>query len=197
MTRCTTFCVGNAQLSGQVTVGSAGGAWAARRVWARLAWVYSRRHIEPGVRFSRTRLADILDRRHSAPASPRPVGSWRDDGSVEVNQSIAVRPGVEKLPAIPPGALMAVCDQQREAAIRIVDDLVELDRRVAVAEIARAATQEPVEVCTTCPTGQRRRSRAVSSRTRSRARCIACREGQRARKLAWRERGVCPRTQRR
>src|SRR3954463_13481515 len=98
------------------------------------------------MRFSRTRLTDVLHRRHSASRAPRPIGTRRDDGSVEVNQSLAVRPGVEKLPAIPPGALMAVCDQQRQAAICMVDDLVELDRRVAVAEVARPATQEPVEV---------------------------------------------------
>src|SRR3954470_2376970 len=123
------------------------------------------------MRFSRTRLTDVLHRRHLASRAPRPIGTRRDDGSVEVNQSIAVRPGVQNLPAIPPGALMAVYDQQRQAAIRMVDDLVELDRRVAVAEVARPATQERVEVCTTCSTGQGRRSRAVSSRTRSRARC--------------------------
>src|SRR3954453_22695504 len=108
------------------------------------------------MRFSRTRLTDVLHRRHSASRAPRPVRSWRDDGSVEVNQSTAVRPGVENLPAIPPGALMAVCDQQREAAIRMVDDLVELDRQVAVAEVPRPATQEPVEIRTTSSTGQRR-----------------------------------------
>src|SRR4051812_40366621 len=98
------------------------------------------------MRFSRTRLTDVLLRRHSASQAPRPVGAWRDDGSVEADQSVAVRTGVEDLPAVPPGALMAVCDQQRQATIRMRDDLVELDGRVAIAEVARPATQEPVEV---------------------------------------------------
>src|SRR4051794_5434831 len=98
------------------------------------------------MRFSRTRLTDVLHRRHSASRSPRPVRSWRDDDSVEADQAVAVGPRVEKLPAIPPGALMAVCDQQRQAAVRVADDLVELDGRVAVAEVARPAAQVPVEV---------------------------------------------------
>jgi hypothetical protein len=42
--------------------------------------------IDPCVRFSRTRLADVLHRRHSAFPVPRPVGSRRDDDSVEVDQ---------------------------------------------------------------------------------------------------------------
>ncbi len=41
---------------------------------------------------------------------------------------------------------MAVCDQQRQAAVRVTDDLVELDGRVAVAEVARPAAQVSVEV---------------------------------------------------
>ncbi len=45
-----------------------------------------------------------------------------------------------------PGLLIAVGDQQREAAIRVADDLVELNGRVAVAEVARPATQESVEI---------------------------------------------------
>src|ERR1035437_3344785 len=98
------------------------------------------------MRFSRTRLTDVLHRRHSASLAPRSVGSWRGDGSVEGDQAVAVGPGVEYLPAVAPGLLIAVGDQQREAAIRVANDLVELDGRVAVAEVARPATQESVEI---------------------------------------------------
>jgi hypothetical protein len=77
---------------------------------------------------------------------------------------------------------MAVCQQQRQAAVRVRDDLIELDGRVAVAEVARPAAQKPVEVLHDLLDRQRSRFRAVSARTRSRARCIACREGQPARK---------------
>jgi hypothetical protein len=41
---------------------------------------------------------------------------------------------------------MAVSDQQRQASIRVADDLVKLDGRVAVAEVARPASQESVEI---------------------------------------------------
>src|ERR1019366_3951975 len=87
------------------------------------------------MRFSRTRLTDVLNRRHSASLAPRPVGSWRGDGSVEGDQAVAVRPGVENLPTVTPGLLIAVSDQQREASIR-----------VAEAEVPRPATQESVEI---------------------------------------------------
>jgi diguanylate cyclase len=72
--------------------GSAGGARAARH--GRLALVSSRRHFEPCVRFSRTRLTDVLHRRHSGhprqdrwgrgattiplrSISPRRSGDWK------------------------------------------------------------------------------------------------------------------------
>lgn len=70
-------------------VGSARGARAARR--SRLALVSSRRHLKPCMRFSRSRLTDVLHRRHSAPSTPRPVRSGRDDGSVDGDQPEAVR----------------------------------------------------------------------------------------------------------
>jgi integrase len=38
------------------------------------------------MRFSRTRLSDVLHRWYSASRTPRPVGSWRDDGFLEVDQ---------------------------------------------------------------------------------------------------------------
>ena len=50
---------------------------------------------------------------------------------------------------------MAVSDQQRQASIRVADDLVKLDGRVAVAEVARPASQESVEIPNTCKTGGR------------------------------------------
>src|ERR1700733_13261438 len=105
------------------------------------------------MRFSRTRLTDVPHRRHSAPLAPRPVGSWRSDGSVEGDQAV-VRPGVKNLPAVTPGLPMAVSDQQRQASIRVADDLVKLDGRVAVAEVARPASQES-EIPNTCKTGGR------------------------------------------
>ena len=45
-----------------VAVGSAGGAWTVRRVLARLAWFPPAADIEPCMRFSRTRLPDVLRR---------------------------------------------------------------------------------------------------------------------------------------
>ena len=45
---------------GAVAVGSAGGAWAVRR--GRLAWFPPAAVIEPCMRFSRTRLPDVLRR---------------------------------------------------------------------------------------------------------------------------------------
>ena len=102
--------------------------------------------IDPCMRFSRTRLTDVLHRRHLASLAPRSVGSWRGDGSVEGDQPVAVGPGVENLPAVTPGLLIAVSDQQREASIRVADDLVELDGRVAVAEVARPASEESIEI---------------------------------------------------
>jgi hypothetical protein len=44
----------------EVAVGSAGGAWAARP--SRLAWFPPAADIEPCMRFSRTRLPDVLHR---------------------------------------------------------------------------------------------------------------------------------------
>src|SRR5215218_3605268 len=99
------------------------------------------------MRFSRTRLPDVLRRWHSASRSPRPVGSWRDDGSVEVDQSEAVRGLVgDRPPAVPPAALVALGDEPRQAVERVEVDVVELAGGVSVAEIARPAAQEAVDV---------------------------------------------------
>src|SRR5947209_19226536 len=99
------------------------------------------------MRFSRTRLSDVLHRRHSASRPPRPVGSWRDDGSVEVDQPEAVR-GLagNRPPAIPPAALVALGHEPRKAVQRVSVDLVELSGGVFVSEVARPAAQETVDV---------------------------------------------------
>ena len=84
---------------------------------------------------------------HSASRSPRPVGSWRDDGSVEVDQPEAVRRLVDDdLHAVPPAAFVALADEPREAVDRVVVDLVEGPVGVSVSEVARPTAQESVEV---------------------------------------------------
>ena len=129
----------------QVAVGSAGGAWAARL--GRLGLVPPAADIEPCMRFSRTRLPDVLHRWHSASRSPRPVGSWPDDGSVEVDQPEPVRRLVDdNLHAVPPAAFVALADEPREAVHRVVVDLVEGMVGVSVTEVARPTAQEPVDV---------------------------------------------------
>ena len=101
--------------SGHV-VGSAGGAWAAR-LCEPTGLVSSRRHIEPCMRFSRTRLSDVLHRRHSAIPAPRPVGARRDDGSVEVDQAQAVRRLVgNDRPAVVPAALVTLGHEAEQGA---------------------------------------------------------------------------------
>ena len=86
----------------RVAVGPAGGARAARA--CRLAWFPPVADIEPCVRFSRTRLPDVLHRGHSASRSPRPVGAWRDDGSVKADQPEPVRRLVDDYAREAPGA---------------------------------------------------------------------------------------------
>ena len=78
--------------------------------------------------------------------------------------------------------------KQREARERVSVDLVEVTGRVSVAEVARPAAQEPVEVLHDVFDREQQPPRAVISRMRSRACCIAWREGQRARKVRCRER---------
>src|SRR5947209_115962 len=109
--------------------------------------VSSRRRIEPCMRFSRTRLSDVLHRRHSASRSPRPVRSWRNDGSVEADQPEAVWGLVgDCLPPVSPAALVALGDEPREAVQRVEVDVVELSGGVSVSEVARPAAQEAVDV---------------------------------------------------
>src|SRR3984885_11665736 len=103
--------------------------------------------IDPCMRFSRTRLADVLHRRHSACPVPRPEGSRRDDDSVEVDQPETVR-GLagNDPPAEPPVTLMPVGDKYRQPVDGVEGDLVEELGGVSVSEVARPAAQEPVEV---------------------------------------------------
>src|SRR5437763_13747532 len=99
------------------------------------------------MRFSRTRLSDVLHRRHSASRSPRPVGSWRDDGSVEVDQPEPVRGLVgDYLPPVSAAALVALANEPREAVGGVVADLVEGVVGVSVTEVPRPAAQEAVDI---------------------------------------------------
>jgi hypothetical protein len=98
------------------------------------------------MRFSRTRLTDVLDRRHSAPLAPRPGGSRWDDDSIEVDQAHAVRLVSDDPPAVSFPAFVALGDEPSEPPERVERDLVEKLGGVSVAEVARPAAQEPVEV---------------------------------------------------
>jgi hypothetical protein len=122
--------------------GSAGGARAARR--SRLALVSSRRHFDPCMRFSRTRLTDVLHRRHSASPAPwrRPR---RDDGSVEVDQPHPVCLVSDDPPAIPLPAFVTLSDEPSQTTEGVERDLVEELGGVSIAEVARPAAQEPVD----------------------------------------------------
>jgi hypothetical protein len=78
------------------------------------------------MRFSRTRRPDVLHRVASASRAPRPVWSWRDDGSVQVDQPEPVRRLVgDCLSPVPSAALVALGEEPREAVQRVVVDLVE------------------------------------------------------------------------
>jgi hypothetical protein len=78
---------------------------------------------------------------------PRPVGARRDDDSIEVDQAQALR-GLagDNPPPEAPFALMAVGDEDRQPVHGVERDLVEGLGGVSVAEVARPAAQEPVEV---------------------------------------------------
>ena len=81
--------------------------------------------IDPCMRFSRTRLADVLHRGHSACPVPRLVGARRDDDSVEIDQPEPVRglAGSDP-PSEPPVTLMMVGDEDRQPVHRVERDLV-------------------------------------------------------------------------
>jgi hypothetical protein len=99
------------------------------------------------MRFSRTRLADVLHRRHSAFPVPWPVGARWDDGSVEVDQPETIRGLAGNSPPPEPSVtLMADGDEDRQPVDRVKGDRVEGLGRVSVAEIARPAAQQPVKV---------------------------------------------------
>jgi hypothetical protein len=78
------------------------------------------------MRFSRTRLADVLHRRHSACPVPRPESARRDDDSVEVDQPETVR-GLagNDPPSKPSVTLMADGDENRQPVDGVEGDLVE------------------------------------------------------------------------
>ena len=113
---------------------------------------------------------------------PGPVGSGCDDGSVEADQAVAV--GLLEDPAaVVCAALVAFADEQGEAIERVGRDQVEVLGGVSVAEVARPAAQEGVDLPRDVFDGKSSRWRVVICLTQSRACCIARREGQRARKL--------------
>src|SRR3954471_22357078 len=94
-------------------VGSARGAWR-RAAWPTVAGFLSP-PIEPCMRFSRTRLTDVLHRRHSAAPVPRLVGARRDDDAVEVDQAQPVRGLAGNDPPPKPAvARMPVGDEDRQ-----------------------------------------------------------------------------------
>ena len=86
-------------------------------VWARLVWFPPPRHLEPWVRFSRTRLHDVLHRRHSAsPARPGWAGGCDDDsGSVDPAQAVRGLDGQHR-PAVASPPLVALGHEQRGRA---------------------------------------------------------------------------------
>ena len=108
--------------------------------------VSSRRHLEPCMRFSRTRLSDVLRRRHSASLAPRPVGPWRDDNSTEVDQPHPVRRVGQNPPSIPGAPFVTLGDEASQARKGVERDRVEGDGGVSVPEVPRPAAQEPIEV---------------------------------------------------
>ena len=63
---------------------------------------------------------------------------------LRADQSEAVGAGSECLPAVASVWLVALCDQRHQARVRVTDDLVELDSRVSVTEVACPAAREPV-----------------------------------------------------
>jgi hypothetical protein len=98
------------------------------------------------MRFARTRLADVLDRRHSARPVPPRVGARRDD-SVEVDQPEPVRGLADDDPPSESAVtLVAVGDEDRQSVDSVERDLVVELGGVSVAEVARPAGQELVEV---------------------------------------------------
>jgi hypothetical protein len=93
--------------------------------------VSSGRRIEPCMRFSRTRLSDVLDRWHSASRAPRPVGSWRDDGSLEVDQPEPVGRLVDdNHQPVAPVALVATTNRASDQRTRPAGVARDLGRRV-------------------------------------------------------------------
>ena len=101
----------------------------------------------PGMRFSRTRLTDVLHLRCSATEPARPVGPGRDDEPIEVDQSELVRTtGTLREPPIAPAATMQLGYEHRESHHRVAHDLVERAGRVPETEDTRPSRAGKVEV---------------------------------------------------
>src|SRR4051812_39413139 len=97
------------------------------------------------MRFSRTRLSVAGSPGGIRQGPPRPVRSWREDGSCEGDQpgafwGTAVSSGPRG------GLLVAFGHEDGEPVERVAGDLIELAGGVSVAEVARPATQERVEL---------------------------------------------------
>ena len=103
--------------------------------------------VKPCMRFSRTRLTDAVHRRHSV-SPARPVGPGCDNGSVQADQP-ADGPPTRRPAPDQPKPRPRWCRLPMNTASRITaccSDLVEAGRGVPVAEIARPAAQEPVDL---------------------------------------------------
>ena len=105
--------------------------------------------IQPCMRFSRTRLTDVVHRRHSVcTARPgRALGrAWVQRRSIKVDQPEVIR-GLESdhHPAEPSGAPVASDDDDGQPHPGISHDLVEVAGRVPVAEVGGPAAEEAVD----------------------------------------------------
>src|SRR5215472_14119347 len=92
------------------------------------------------MRFSRTRLTDVLHRVDSAFSPPGPEGPGRDDGSVEDDQAQVVWGEEHLFDAPSPGVALA---ENAPEAISDADSIGRRGRAVAVTLIA--ATQRPTQ----------------------------------------------------
>ncbi len=100
---------------------------------------------DPCMRFSRTRLADVLHRLAFSVPVPRAERTRRDDGSVEVDQAVVVRGLAGNSPPSEPAVTpVMVGDEDRQPVHSVQRDRVEGIGGVSVAEVARPAAEEPV-----------------------------------------------------
>src|SRR3974390_449925 len=114
------------------------GDWRGFRTW-RLR--FQSPPVKPCMRFSRTRLTDVLHRRHSAVSPPVPEGPGRDDDSMEAGPAQGVRRqqhlGDAPPPAVAPVAFLG--QPQPEPPESVVPGLAEDTGRVSVAEVPAPA----------------------------------------------------------